>query len=90
MKTSIPNPQPGQPPATLSGEVIVEDNTPVLPDPPPTLGYSGQDDAFATESNPEGLRYAEKRRKPGHVAPESPADDPEHHEPRISLGPDGE
>ncbi|MEN3110622.1 hypothetical protein ACFONG_02075 [Uliginosibacterium paludis] len=32
---------------------------------PPVFGDFGQDDAFATESHPEGLRYAEAAHPPG-------------------------
>lgn len=35
--------------------------------PPALLGDVGQDDAFATESHPEGLRYGEKKHPPGSV-----------------------
>lgn len=36
-------------------------------EPPILFGDVGQDDAFATESNPEGLRYGEKPHPPGSV-----------------------
>ncbi|MDQ8020546.1 MAG: hypothetical protein REI94_01805 [Moraxellaceae bacterium] len=51
---------------------------------PTVIGDFGQDDAFATESNPDGLRYGEKRHKPGELGIKPPAD--EEDEPPISVG----
>lgn len=51
---------------------------------PTVIGDFGQDDAFATESNPDGLRYGEKRHKPGELGIQPPAD--EEDEPPISVG----
>jgi hypothetical protein len=36
-------------------------------EPPVLLGDVGEDDAFATESHPEGLRYGERPHPPGSV-----------------------
>ena len=53
---------------------------------PPTAGDKGQDDAYATESNPEGLRYGEGPHKPGEL-PHVPRDEHgKRHEPPISVG----
>lgn len=52
---------------------------------PAVTGDKGQDDAYATESNPEGLRYGEKPHKPGEL-PHPPAEHDRRHEPPISVG----
>ncbi len=58
-----------------------------LSERPPVAGDRGQDDAFATESNPEGLRYGEKPHKPGELP--HPAEHHDTHEqPPISVGDD--
>jgi len=46
----------------------------------------GQDDAYATESNPEGLRYGEKPHKPGALPPRPASEHGERHDPPISVG----
>ncbi len=51
----------------------------------PNVGW-GQDDAYATESNPEGLRYNEKPHKPGELPPRPAAEPGERHDPPISVG----
>jgi hypothetical protein len=52
---------------------------------PIVTGDRGQDDAYATESNPEGLRYGEKPHKPGALPPRTKSQDTPH-EPTISVG----
>lgn len=54
--------------------------------PPQLIGDLGQDDVFATESNPEGLRYGEAPHAPGCLPHPQPAVavPPEHGE--ISIG----
>lgn len=54
--------------------------------PPQLIGDLGQDDVFATESNPEGLRYGEAPHAPGCLAHPVPplVPPPEHGE--ISIG----
>ncbi|MDB5815312.1 MAG: hypothetical protein JWN23_2429 [Rhodocyclales bacterium] len=54
---------------------------------PPVAGDRGQDDAFATESNPEGLRYGEKPHKPGEL-PHPAGHHTPHEQPPISVGDD--
>jgi hypothetical protein len=53
---------------------------------PQVIGDFGQDDAFATESNPEGLRYGEAPHAPGCLPhpPKTAVLPPEHGE--ISIG----
>ncbi|MDB5801119.1 MAG: hypothetical protein JWL63_2058 [Rhodocyclales bacterium] len=53
---------------------------------PPVAGDRGQDDAFATESQPEGLRYGEKPHKPGELPHPARQDHDTRHEPPISVG----
>lgn len=52
---------------------------------PVVTGDKGQDDAYATESNPEGLRYDEKPHKPGEL-PHPTGKPGTRHEPPISVG----
>jgi hypothetical protein len=52
---------------------------------PVVTGDRGQDDAYATESNPEGLRYGEKPHKPGEL-PRTTGEHGTHPEPPISVG----
>jgi hypothetical protein len=68
-------------------------NTPKSPDKqnehpadgrPTVIG--GQDDAYATESNPEGLRYGEKPHKPGELPHPSGEHNKHHDEPPLSVG----
>lgn len=40
----------------------------IVPVAPQVIGNVGQDDAFATESQPEGLRYGEGPHAPGCLA----------------------
>ena len=47
-------------------EDLIEDAV-FQPEPPALLGDVGEDDAFATETHPEGLRYGEKPHPPGSV-----------------------
>lgn len=58
------------------------------PEPPALVGDFGQDDAFATESNPEGLRYGEQPHAPGaeHHGPKVVPEHPDHDEAVISIG----
>lgn len=59
---------------------------------PEVIGDFGQDDAFSTESHPEGLRYGEKKRPPGeeyHGSHEAPPDKDDDNAP-LSVGPDGD
>ncbi len=60
--------------------------TDTVPTAPQVIGDFGQDDAFATESNPEGLRYGEAPHAPGSLAhpTRKTAPPPEHGE--ISIG----
>lgn len=57
------------------------------PEPPTLVGDFGQDDAFATESHPEGLRYGEQPHAPGaeHHGKNQPVP-PDHEEAVISIG----
>jgi len=82
----------------MSSDPAVRSETPPADEPatdprfqterPTTFGDIGQDDAFATESHPEGLRYGERPRPPGsehHGEGDSP-DKPHPKEPIISVG----
>ncbi|MEC5384792.1 hypothetical protein VVD49_03610 [Uliginosibacterium sp. H3] len=51
----------------------------------PNVGW-GQDDAYATESNPEGLRYNEKPHKPGELPKRPVGEHGTHQDPPISVG----
>ena len=52
---------------------------------PIVTGDKGQDDVYATESNPGGLRYNEKPHKPGEL-PDHPDQPAKPGEPPISVG----
>jgi hypothetical protein len=60
--------------------------TPGVPVAPQMIGDVGQDDAYATESNPEGLRYGEGPHAPGCLAHPAarPRSDPPNGD--ISIG----
>lgn len=65
---------------------IVRETPHTSADQRPFTGDMGQDDAFATESNPEGLRYGEKPHKPGELPPRPSHQNDDCDEPRISVG----
>lgn len=71
-------------------EIPQSDDSRYAAEAPQVIGDFGQDDAFSTESHPEGLRYGERRRPPGvefYGSLGIPADQPEKG-PTISVGPD--
>lgn len=73
-------------------EVPQSDDSRYEAEAPQVIGDFGQDDAFSTESHPEGLRYGEKRRPPGveyHGTLGIDKDKPQDETPPISVGPDG-
>jgi hypothetical protein len=72
---------PGTPAAS-----IIQDDTRFQPEPPAVIGDVGQDDAFATESHPEGLRYGEKPHAPGSEPHGKKKEEGDHQEAPISIG----
>ena len=54
----------------------------------PVIGDFGQDDAFATESHPEGLRYGERPHEPGseYHGPKGGAEKTPHKDGDNSIG----